>query len=304
MTSVKYIILFATSTALISCGGDAGLSAASGTVSAAAANNVKMRTELDKLVTELTASIQTPGNSVPGGITTSAIQTLQEEQDPFASCTQVTPSALVDADADGISELKKYVYNCSNVPYGQYTTNKNGTVTIMDLDDDVTTGDGGGYSFEYDLVQNTPGYYSSEWTGLFKFERTGTSYLYTSQFKSIFTESHSGQDITGGVQSNYTHKLEAEDATKPWDKGSSLTDGYYRVIVQGDDGQGNILDWDFTFKIKSEVTYESTGTSSCTYYYKDGYLEFTDASNNTLRYTYACDSYTFSFNGQTIYTTP
>lgn len=299
MNLFKITTLLAGAILLARCGGDGALNAASGTVTAADVTNTRMTTELTKLMTELMTNIQSPTGTIPGGVTASTVLTL--ENDPFESCTQITPATLVDADGDGISKLKKYVYNCSNIPYGDdYISNKKGTVLIQDLNDDVATGDGGGYSFEYDLEQNTPGAYESVWSGIYKFERTSTGYEYTSAFKSIFTETHSGQDIEGGFESNYSHKIVSEDSASPWTRGTATSDGFYRIVVNGDDGQGNILDWDFTFKFKTDVVFEQTNTSGCSYYYKEGFMEFTDAGNNTLRYTFTCNSVTFSYNGQAV----
>lgn len=304
MKYIKFGLLALVSAVLASCGGG-GLAptSTSGTVSAAAANHPSMKTNLNQLVTQLSANVQNPaaGLGSIGGVTASAIAINPLEADPFDSCTTITPSTLVDEDGDDIAVNKTYKYNCNGIDIGEgRPVSKKGTVTFQDLDDSVKTDNGGGYNFVFDLDFFSPNAWTSTNKGFYKLEKSGAKLTYTSQYFSSFTETHSGQDLEGGLSSNFTYVVAGTDAANPWRKGTSSTSGFYRLIVKGDDGDGNILDWDFTFKIDSAVEYENTADSGCTQYYKSGYLTFTDASNNKLRYDYTCNSVTFSFNGTVV----
>lgn len=303
MKQLKLSLAALACAAVVGCGGDAGPSAASGTVTQVQAQ--ALRAKLDTLVTSLdVTNLQNPAGLVPGaGVTASSLKPF--ENDPFAACTTITPNALADIDQDQISKEKNYKFSCNNIPEGNRLVTKTGTVEIRDLDDNLSVVDGGGYSFVYDMEYYSPDAWTGKYKGFYRFEKIGRTLTYSSEFSSSFTETHSGQDIVGSWESNYKHALTPTDASQPWAGGEINTDGYYRVIIKGDDGTGNILDWDFTFKmVSNSLVYESKHTSNCISYYKSGSLEFTDASNNVMKYEYSCDKYTYSFNGQVLYSNP
>lgn len=300
MMMIKYSMLAALGIVLSSCGGgDLGPTAASGTISQSVASSTNIKNAFDQLIGKLSASSLQDPSSLAGvaGITTNAIKS--NAADPEAGCTTITPGTLVDADNDGMVAEKTYTYNCFGIVHGNYTYDKVGTVKLTD-DDDVPISEGGGFYHEYDLTNDSDTHHS-KWKGNFGLENDGKSLNHYSRFSSTFSEDHNGQNFVGGTESNYTYKLTYNDPVKPYDSGTIFQDGFYRLIIQGDLGnEYGVVDWDFTFEIKAELEYESTQTSGCTYYYKSGYLEFTDESNNRIRYTYTCDSVIYSFNGTEI----
>lgn len=293
---------------LTSCGGGTAPSSASGTVSLQVAQSAKLQTELNAVITQLTTNVENPGAGLGGigGITASAVNVQPAEADPFAACTTITPASLTDEDKDNISLLKTYKFDCNNVDNGEgWPMSKKGTAVIKDLDDTVKTENGGGYSFDFDLNFFSAGAFESIYKGFYKLEKLGKKLIYTSEYEIVFTETHSGQDLAGGSHSNYTYTLEGVDAEQPWKHGKSTMNGFYRFIVKGTypdqhTGKDVVLDWDFTFKIDADLEYQRTSDSGCVSHYKSGYLEFTDASNNVMRYDYSCNKMTYSFNGVVI----
>jgi hypothetical protein len=302
MKLIRYSLAALLSAALTSCGGGVLPTTASGTVTRTQAQG--LTTRLNQLVTNISATnIQNPGAAVNGaGVSMASVGPFAEDADIFSNCSTITPNPTKDIDGDGLADEKNYVFDCTNISEGAYLVNKQGTVKILDLDTTKTLADGGGYSFTYDLKYNSQGAYSNEWSGFFKFEQVGTSSVYTSKFASFFTETHSGQDIEGSTVSNFTHTFTPTDAAQFWTAGTAKTTGFYRVIVKGDNGEGEILDWDFTFKFDADLVYEAEAVAGCKFFYKSGYLQFTDASSNVIRYDYSCDKYTYSFNGNVIST--
>jgi hypothetical protein len=303
MKYFKFLLLVITGAGLTACGGGGNIpTEASGVVTTAQASSNTMITNLNGLVANIGTNLANPNNVSPGaGITSSAVPFNLAAVDPYDACSTVTGN-LTDSDGDGIVAEKNYSFDCHGIDTGFYKTDKTGTATIKDLDETTTVSNGGGYYYSFDLSLNSPGAFSADWEGFYQMENTSTAWTYTSQFYSTFTETHSGQDLEGGQASNFVHVMKPDDPSDFYKRGTVVTDGFYRIIVKGDDGNGNILDWDFTFKLKGRATYERQSINACHYFYRDGYIEFEDTIGTKMRFDYFCDHYTYSVNGTVVLT--
>lgn len=289
---------------LASCGGGVGPTAASGSVTKAQA--IAMQSKLDDMVTAMGANITSaPTMGSEGGVTASSVANGLSAQslDFYGGCRTITPNPTVDADGDHIAKEKNYTYNCtdiigeSNNKFSQY-----GTAEIRDLNDNVKTEDGGGYSYKYDMRMEDEDN-KRDWKGEFSLVATSTSWDYTSVFRfhNYQIQSNVPDDYTW--ESNYKSSYKFDDIQKPWDKGRMKVEGFYRVkmykIING-----QTIDTDVTFHVRNQdVAYEKTPNSSgCTRYFYDGKMIFTDGAGNTIQYVFHCTSTDYFFNGEKIKT--
>ncbi len=279
---------------LTACGGgeDFGpLKERSGEVNAAQA--ALLVAEFDKAIA--TFKIDGPANPpAVNGVTYG----LTNESDPFDACRKDEPSVLVDEDDDKIPKSKQSTFDC-NIDDGVAIRKQKGKMTITDLDD-TKQFSAGGYEYTYDLEGDSNykagGFYEFRYKGYLRYELKGDGYLFDSNYAYDLTgDSPSDGKYSAHYQSTWKHEVKPDDATDPGKAGSVVFSGFFYSKATSDDP--TFVPHNATVEMKSDgVKYDR----SCSSFYKEGSITLLDVKGNTIRYDYACNTVTKTYNEQSL----
>lgn len=233
-----------------------------------------------------------PTQGVPSGITTA-----QFSPKAVNSCVTVSPDPGVDTDADGIAVERNYRFDCSSVVDGTSSWTYKGTMKIQDLDDSKKWSLGG-YRIDFANSANftdsggSTGAYS--YSGYWNMTTVGSDQVFTSDYTGTTTSkgTHHG-DYSYSYRAVWKLVVTGDDPANPWLKGKHNSLGVY--ILEGNfPTETGTYDGTATLEFKSvDLTYDNT----CSQYFKSGYWQFVDASNNKLVIEYSCSTRKAYFNG-------
>lgn len=283
---------------LLSCGG--GLSR-SGQLTAA--NQQMMASQFVTLLsqTKPSGAPSLPTNGIPSGVTTSSITPMALD-----SCITVSPTAAVDADADGLAVERTYTFDCSSLNVGADKYSYKGTMKINDYDD-TQKWVRGGYKVIFDSVSTyqlaTSGYKGSySHDGYYEAKASGSTYLMKIDMSSKITTEASTYPATDYTYTSlFNIAMTPESEATPWTKGTISSKGYYKLagtfLDESPSGGHKATTGSATLEISTtDLIYDST----CTHYYKSGSWFLTDGAGKKLEVRYDCTTYKAYVDGTEI----
>jgi hypothetical protein len=257
-------------------------------------------------VTNVLAKLPTSANppSLPGGLDGITISS-SNVRSMAAGCETITPTTIVDMDADNIPAEKNYNFDCVDLAVGEISFTRKGSLSILDKDESVA-GLLGGMRVEFDIdsfglttADGSEGNFT--FNGFWDYVQNATNLVSESEF-------------TGEVQYSspaYEYKLDYEYGYK-WDytmTPDTPTDSAFFTTGRVDFDAEFMMNGEFYAEVDGEPKsykggWKITMTSenlrylnSCSRWYNSGKIRIKDGSVNVYELEFNCDSIKFYVNG-------
>ncbi len=269
-------------------------------------NNNTAATVIASVATNALNKLPTSSNapSLPtslSGVSTSALNLRTKA----AGCETITPSPLVDADNDGISAEKKYVFDCTDFESLGTTFSRKGYIKIVDKDDSVADLLGG-LRVDYDITSfkttNTNGDITDySFSGFWDYEASATKMASASEFEGHFLSNSASNNFDIDYLFKYTwnYTMVPDDVNNFFTTGSIdftgtfSMDGEFYTEDDNNNHQSYNGNWEISY-YSENLLYDST----CAKWYNSGSIKMEDGSGVIYELRYSCDSAKFYIDGK------
>ncbi len=291
--AIRTLIFVATVAGTSSCGGNGGQPL---TATSAATVLGQLSTAV---IGNMPKSNAAPTLPMAGATTSSVIRT------SAISCETVSPTPLVDVDADGIAASKVSTFDCSDLTSGGDLLTRKGSFTVADVDDTVA-GLAAGLRVDFAMSK-----YRSEtvatgvvqdfsYNGFWKFTPSSTGLESSADFTGSWYYSSPTIPVVVDFEYQYTWDwaITPDSIGTPFGTGAQEFSGSFRFEGKFyEEGHGGALKqrsgiWNVKY-YSQDLLYDT----ACTKWFKSGSYFVNDGNGSSFEVRYACSTAKLYVNG-------